>query len=83
MSSLVWVVGEEVCPRSGSAFVLPMPQRLKRTLQPVEAFGQYLTNRGAEDPRVEALFAELLDDEADAAPAEQPRGDHNRFELRS
>lgn len=36
----------------------------RQTLQPVEAFGQYLTNRGAEDPRVEALFAELLDEVA-------------------
>jgi DNA repair protein SbcD/Mre11 len=34
----------------------------RQSLQPVEAFSQYLSERDAADPRVEALFAELLDE---------------------
>jgi hypothetical protein len=31
-------------------------------LEPVEAFSRYLADRDGSDPRVEALFAELLDE---------------------
>jgi DNA repair protein SbcD/Mre11 len=34
----------------------------RQSLLPVEAFSQYLSERDAADPRVEALFAELLDE---------------------
>lgn len=34
----------------------------RQTMQPVEAFSRYLADRGADDSRVEALFAELLDE---------------------
>jgi exonuclease SbcD len=34
----------------------------RQSLEPVEAFSRYLANRDSTDPRVEALFAELLDE---------------------
>jgi exonuclease SbcD len=34
----------------------------RQTLQPVEAFGRYLADRDSADARVEALFADLLDE---------------------
>lgn len=40
-------------------FETPEP---RQTMQPDEAFGRYLSDKGAEDKLVEALFAELLDE---------------------
>jgi hypothetical protein len=34
----------------------------RHSLQPVDAFHRYLTDRSANDPQVEALFAELLEE---------------------
>jgi exonuclease SbcD len=34
----------------------------RQTLEPIEAFSRYLADRGADDERLEALFAELLDE---------------------
>ena len=38
------------------------PGEPRPAMQPVEAFGRYLADRGEADPKVEALFAELLDE---------------------
>ncbi len=38
------------------------PTEARQGLQPLEAFSRYLADRNADDPRVEALFAELLDE---------------------
>lgn len=38
------------------------PTEARQGLQPLEAFARYLSDRNADDPRVEALFAELLDE---------------------
>lgn len=44
----------------------PTPNRRiveqRQNLDPIEAFGRYLEQKGIEDQRVEALFAELLDE---------------------
>lgn len=34
----------------------------RQSLEPVEAFGAYLADRGVDDPKVNSLFAELLDE---------------------
>ncbi|MDX1468192.1 MAG: exonuclease SbcCD subunit D [Acidimicrobiia bacterium] len=34
----------------------------RQSLDPIEAFGRYLSDRGTEDPRLETLFAELLEE---------------------
>lgn len=38
------------------------PAQQRQTLEPVEAFAGYLQDRGVDDPALEALFAELLDE---------------------
>lgn len=40
----------------------PEESASRQGLDPVEAFARYLTDRDASDPRVETLFAELLDE---------------------
>jgi exonuclease SbcD len=40
----------------------PEESQPRQGLDPVEAFSRYLADREASDPRVETLFAELLDE---------------------
>jgi exonuclease SbcD len=42
----------------------------RRGLEPVDAFARYLAEKGVEDPRVEDLFAELIDEALDASAIE-------------
>jgi exonuclease SbcD len=38
------------------------PPEKRRGLDPIEAFGRYLMEKGVEDPKLESLFAEILDE---------------------